>query len=133
MQKPKIFVSYSLKDVAWARQFVEALASNGVDVWFDAYRIPPGSPIQAEIEKGLRESDLIVTLITPESAQTPNLFFELGAAVGMGKAVVPIVPRGMDLSQLPHPLRLRQVLVRSTPKETAKQLVAQIKPQLAAA
>ena len=78
MQKPKIFVSYSLMDVAWARQFVDALASNGVDVWFDAYRTPPGSPIQPEIEKGLRESDFIVTLITSESAQTPNLFFELG-------------------------------------------------------
>jgi predicted nucleotide-binding protein len=131
MQKPKIFISYSNKDIAWARQFVDALQALGVEVWFAERQVPPGRPLQAEVEKALRESDSIVTLLTPDSAQTPNLFFELGAAVGLGKNIIPVVPTEMDQSQLPPPLRARQVLVRSTPKDTAKRLAARLKPEAA--
>jgi len=131
MQKPKVFISSSNKDISWARQFVEALQAQGVAVWFSERQVPPGRPFQAEVEKALRESDFIATLITPDSAESPNLFFELGAAVGMGKVIVPIVPKDMDLATLPPPLRTRQVLVRSTPKETAKLFVAQLKPEAA--
>jgi predicted nucleotide-binding protein len=131
MQKPKVFISYSNKDISWVRQFVDALQDLAVDVWFAERQVPAGRPLQAEVEKALRESDAIVTLLTPDSAQSPNLFFELGAAVGLGKNIVPIVPREMEMSQVPPPLRARQVLVRSTPKETAKLFVSQLKPQAA--
>jgi hypothetical protein len=131
MHKPKVFVSYLNRDISWVRQFVEALQSLGIDVWFAEQQVPPGRPVQSETEKAMRESDFLVTLITPDSAQTPNLFFELGAAVGLGKVIVPIVPKEMDLSKLPQPLRTRQVLVRSTPRETARLFAAQLKPQAA--
>ncbi len=129
MEKPKVFISYSTRDTAWARQFAEALAAQEVEVWFDANRIPPGQPVREELEKGFRRSDIIVMLITPESVRAPNLFFEMGAAVATGKTVVPVILKEMDLSELPAPLRLRQVVVRSTPKETAKQLAAHLKTQ----
>jgi len=48
--------------------------------------------------------------------------FELGAAVGLGKRVVPIVPREFQSSEPPYPLRSRQGIVRGTPQETAKKL-----------
>jgi hypothetical protein len=54
----------------------------------------------------------------------PDLFFEVGAAVGMGKRLVPILPKEYEPSELPYPLRVRQGILRETPEETAKKLVA---------
>ena len=129
MGKPKVFVSYSTKDISWVRQFVDALIAHDVDVWFDAYRVPLGRPLQGEMERGFRESDFLVILVTPDLIQTPQIFFGLGAAAGMGKTIVPVVPREMDLAQLPEPLRVRQIVIRTSPKETAKHLAAQLKPE----
>src|SRR5438445_291680 len=74
------------------------------------------------LEAGLRESDVLVALIDPSSSLKPNLFFELGAAIGMGKRVVPIVPREFDASKLPFELRTRRYLIRDSPEDTAEEL-----------
>jgi hypothetical protein len=65
---------------------------------------------------------VLVALLDAESPSKPNLFFELGAAIGMGKRVVAIVPRGMDQSVLPLDVRLRRYLIRDTPEQTAEEL-----------
>jgi hypothetical protein len=70
----------------------------------------------------LRESDLFV-LIDPHNVKTPSLLFELGAAIGMGKRVVAIVPKDFDPTKLPLPLRARRFLVKERPSATANELV----------
>ena len=70
----------------------------------------------------LRSSDVLVALLDEESPSKPYLFFELGAAIGMGKKVVPIVPQGLDPSALPLDVRLRRYLIRNTPEQTAEEL-----------
>jgi nucleoside 2-deoxyribosyltransferase len=82
----------------------------------------------AALEAGLRESDVLVALIDPQSSLKPNLFFELGAAIGMGKRVVPIVPRELDTSKLPLELRTRRYLLRASPEDTAEQLAHSLLP-----
>ena len=47
---------------------------------------------------------------------------ELGAAISMGKRVVPIVPRDLDPRALPFDVRLRRYLIRETPEQTAEEL-----------
>jgi hypothetical protein len=74
------------------------------------------------LEKGLRASDVFVTLIESDSLKNPNLYFELGAAIGMRKKLVAIVPKDIDPSQLPIELRLRRYLVRNSPEGTAEEL-----------
>jgi hypothetical protein len=39
---------------------------------------------------------VLVALLDADSSSQPNLFFELGAALGMGKRVVTIVPKDLD-------------------------------------
>ena len=70
----------------------------------------------------MRGSDVLVALLDPESPAKPNLFFELGAAIGMGKRVVSIVPKGMNPNNLPLDVRLRRYLVRDSPEQTAEEL-----------
>lgn len=122
MGKPSVFISYSRRDADWARSFAEALRQRGVSVWFDEFDVRPGESWRDAVESALRNSDVIVSLLDPEYPSKPAMFFELGAAIGMGKKVVPIVPKEVDPSSLPLDLRLRRHLVRDSPEETAAEL-----------
>jgi hypothetical protein len=120
----KVFISHTAHDTEWARSFAKALKERGVTVWFDEFDVQPGESLREALESGLRNSDVFVALLDAEAPAKPNLFFELGAAIGMGKRVVPIVPKGIDLGALPLDLRLRRYLVRDTPEQTAEDLSA---------
>jgi TIR domain len=124
MTKPRVFVSYSSRDGDWAQAFAQSLEKFGVKVWIDRLSLVPGQTWPAVLEKALRESDVVAVVVNPAEALRPDLFFEIGAAVGMGKRLVPIFPKDYDLSELPYPLRVRHGILRETPEETAKKLVA---------
>ena len=122
MDKPRVFISHSALDLEWARSFAQALKERGVPVWFDEFDVRPGESIREALESGLRGSDVVVALLDPANPANPNLFFELGAGIGMGKRVVSIVPKGMDPGNLSLDVRLRRYLVRDSPEHTAEEL-----------
>ena len=122
MGKPKVFISYSRRDVDWARSFAQALKQRGVIVWFDEFDVQPGESLRDALESALRNSDVLVALLDAEYPSKPAVFFELGAAIGMGKKVVAIVPKNLDPATLHLDLRLRRYLVRDSPEETAEEL-----------
>jgi len=122
MEKRKVFISHSTGDAEWARSFAQALKARGVAVWFEEFDVRPGESVRDALEAGLRSSDVLVALLDPDSPSRPDLFFELGAAIGMGKKVVPIVPKNLDPSVLPFDMRLRRYLIRDTPEQTADEL-----------
>jgi hypothetical protein len=126
MTAPKIFISYSHSDRAWAEKFAETMVKSGMNVWFDQFNIKAGEPLSEAIEKGLRASDVVVLLISPENINRPNLFFELGAALGMNKIIIPIVPENLDPHNLPLPLQRIKFLVRASPEDTAKELTSEL-------
>ena len=125
MHRHTVFISYPSSDEHWAREFAESLKSHGLSVWFDKFIVQPGESLRDALEKGLRDSDVIVTLISPESVTRPSLLFEVGAALGMGKSIVAIVPEEFDVSQLPQSLRLRRTLTKHSPQATAEELVSE--------
>jgi hypothetical protein len=104
--------------------FAQCLKRFGVDAWLDREEVRPGEAWPATVEKALRESDVIAVVVNPAETFRPDLLFEVGAAVGMGKRLVPILPQEFELSKLPYPLRIRQGIQRGTPEETAKKLAA---------
>ncbi|MGD0298049.1 MAG: toll/interleukin-1 receptor domain-containing protein [Bryobacteraceae bacterium] len=122
MQKRSVFISHSARDADWVRSFAEALGQRGVTVWLDGLDDRTSEPAVDELEAGFRSSDLLVALLDADSSLSPNLFFELGAAIGMGKRVLAIVPRAVDPSDLPLKMRLWRYLVRDTPELTAEEL-----------
>ncbi len=122
MNEPKVFISHSVKDADWVRSFAQALQQRGVSVWFDGLDVEPGNSLPDALEDGLRNSDVLVALVDSESSWMPNVLFELGAAIGMGKRVVSIVPKGIEPTALPFDVRLRRYLVRETPEQTAEEL-----------
>jgi len=54
-----VFLSYSAKDKAVARDVAERLRKDGVKVWFDEWEIRPGDSIPSKIEEGLKRSRVL--------------------------------------------------------------------------
>jgi len=125
MKKRRIFISHAQSDREWVRAFAEALAAQGADVWLDELQLQPGERVEREMERGFRDSDVIAFVITADNVRGPNFFFELGAAIGLGKRAVPILSQDVPNSEVPYPLRVRRFLPRESPEETAKKLLAE--------
>ena len=81
MSSPQVFISYAGADVDWARSFAEALQKQQITVWFDQFDVAPGQPWREALEAGLRDSDVLVTLVHRDLLKKPALYFELGAAI----------------------------------------------------
>ncbi len=88
----------------------EELQCRGIEAW-TAYELPSmGVSVQEHVEKTLRASDLVIAVISTESS--PNVFFELGLAQGLGKQILLLV--SPEYGQLPSNLAGR-VYVRADP------------------
>lgn len=79
------FVSFSAASSQYAAQVAELLQKLGVET----YRadLLPGQEIRREIMMALRAADL-VCLIVGEASPSPNMAFEAGLAMGLGKPVL---------------------------------------------
>ena len=125
MTTKRVFISYSGSDVdrEWVRAFARSLEQQGASVWFDETRLHPGDSIRDALAEGLRNSDIVVSLIDPNNLRRPDTNFEIGAALGMDKRLIAIVSEDLDPSLRPQPLRVRRYLTKRSPEETARALV----------
>jgi hypothetical protein len=131
MTKRKVFISYSHRDAEWVRQFAEALREQDVDAWFDDSQIKAGEAWDETIEMALRGSDAIVAVLTSASANSPYMFAEYGAALGMGKPYIPIISSDLEKSAIPSAFRARRSITSSEPDEAAREVAKAVKAQAA--
>ena len=127
MPRRNIFISHSRTNSKWAKRLAKELVSNGLHVWLDEDIIKPGSSLQREIEKALRESDTIVALVDEDTANSPNLFFEMGLAFAMGKRILPVILGEINTSKLPFDLKQLRFLNKPTLERVVTELVSQAK------
>lgn len=126
--KPRVFISYSPRDAdrRWLRGFVRALNRRGASAWWDELEVPAGESLVDAVEKAMRDSDIILVILSPDALHSANLAFEIGAALGMGKRLVAVVPKSIDLQDVPIPLRTRRFLMQESPDDTARQLLGAV-------
>jgi hypothetical protein len=120
----RVFISHAGSDSLWAQALAASLEKAGADAWLDRQDPQWGEVFEHELERALRESNLVVGLVAPENAENPYLNFELGAAMGMGKRLIGIVSQDFDEARLPLPLRRQINLIKGSPEQTAQQLLA---------
>lgn len=82
----RIFLSYGIEDRSLAGAVRDTLEQGGYEV-LDASQVVSGDPWQASIQKMLRESDLVLGLVTSEFA-SPNLVTELNSAHRTAKPTI---------------------------------------------
>lgn len=68
----KVFISYSQRDEALASRVVASLEEGGLDAWFSKREIMPGDNWADKIAQGLRESDAMVVLLTPNALESDS-------------------------------------------------------------
>jgi hypothetical protein len=127
MSAASVFISYSHQDLDhdWLQAFANALRDQDVNVWFDEWEIKPGDRIADAVETGLRASDAVVAVIPSSSLKRPNLYFELGAALGANKRLILVVDPS-SASSIPYDLRHRRWIAFKAPEETAREVAEAI-------
>src|ERR1700752_25431 len=100
-----VFISYSRKDIDFARKLTEALKGQGLDSWIDWEGIPPTVDWWKEIEKGIEEADIFLFLISPDSVKSKVCKQEIEHAAKNGKHIIPIVVRDTSADEAPDEIR----------------------------
>ena len=93
------------------------------------YKLRTGSHTSTQLKQELNEAELVICILTPVSAESEWVRFELGAAWAMqDKWVVPLLA-GLDYEELPGPLREVHA-VKATDGDGIYQLLDEIRDKL---
>jgi hypothetical protein len=117
-----VFLSYSYQDRAWVSQFTEALTAAGIHNWFDIGHILPGENWQEKLEEALREAEIMIIFLSEDSVQSPNVLFELGAAVAGEKKIIPVLIVDNEPQTIPAPVSQLVYLRANSPTEAGKRV-----------
>jgi TIR domain len=80
MAKPKIFVSHSTKDTAFASTLVNDLNTAGAQAWMDVNDLGAGN-FQANISKALADCEWFLLVLTPNALSSDWVRMEVDAAI----------------------------------------------------
>jgi len=101
----QIFICYARADKQFANQLIEDLSAYDIKVWMDVRSIPSGSNWDMEVQKGLERSDIMLVLLSPESAASQNVADEWSYFIEHDK---PIIPLMIKPCEVPFRLSRRQ-------------------------
>jgi TIR domain-containing protein len=74
-----LFLSYSPNDIDHLLPLAERLRAEGLNLWFDSYKVEPGDSFVRKISEGLAESDRLVVAWSQNSAASEHVQNELDA------------------------------------------------------
>lgn len=99
-QTASAFISYARADKKVAELLQRALEMRGINAWRDIVHLDRGKKTSEEIKKTIRESDVFVFLITPQSLKSSFIReIEIPAAIENKKVIYPIF-YGVDPEEL---------------------------------
>jgi WD40 repeat protein len=91
-----VFISYSRKDVEFARRLANELTKTDRDVWIDWEDIPRAADWLNEIYTGIESADTFVFIVSPNSLRSEVCNYELGHARSQNKRVIPVIYETID-------------------------------------
>jgi hypothetical protein len=87
----KIFISYSRKDIDFARRLAGDLEKAGYDVWWDISDLRGGDDWVREIPAAIEGSDFFIVVLTPNAAVSEWVRKEYTQALSLRKKIIPIM------------------------------------------
>jgi WD40 repeat protein len=100
-----VFISYSRKDIAFARLLHTSLKNNGFETWIDWQDIPPSVDWMAEVHEAIEGADTFVFIISDTSVESEICGLEIEHAIENNKRLVPIVISDIEAERVPRALR----------------------------
>ena len=86
-----VFISYSRKDIAFARLIRESLQECQVDTWIDWDRIPVGERWWPEICEAIQNANVFMFIISQNSIGSKVCKEEIEPALQNHKRIIPVV------------------------------------------
>jgi hypothetical protein len=123
----RVFVSYSRHNLGAVTELIRDLNAVGVQTWHDQ-TLTGGQRWWDNILANIRECDIFILALSPESLESEACKSELDYVVQLGKPILPVlVSDGVNLNLLPRPLSDIQIAdCRSGEKESVFTLVKSI-------
>ena len=90
MPLPHVFISYSRKDFGFAGDLRRDLSGHGVCCWIDQYDIYGMAEWREEIARAIRQCDVFLIVLSPDSVQSAHVRQELAFADSLGRRIVPV-------------------------------------------
>jgi hypothetical protein len=90
---PQIFISYSRKDIAFARRLAGDLEKVGYNVWWDLTDLRGGDDWPRVIPAAIEASQYVIVVLSPNSAISDWVAKEYTQALGLRKRIIPIMLR----------------------------------------
>jgi hypothetical protein len=106
-ERAKVFVSYSRSDLEFADQLVAGLNLCGFAPTIDRQGIDGGEAWQAKLSALIGDSDTVVFVLSPTSAQSQVCLWEVEEAARLGKRLIPVL--ALALGEVQPPPRLREL------------------------
>ena len=85
-----VFISYSSKDKLTADAVCAAMESRGIRCWIAPRDVLPGVPYAAALVNALRDSRIMVLVLSSDANQSQQVLRELERAASRGLAIIPL-------------------------------------------
>lgn len=95
-----LFISYSRKDIEFARFLTSELKRHGQAVWIDWQDSPGGVDRLAEIHRSIENADTVVFIITQHSLTSEICNHELAHARRFNKRILPVIRQRIEKETL---------------------------------
>jgi hypothetical protein len=87
---PRVFLSYSSKDLVTARELCRVLESNGYDVWMAPDSIAGADPWVDQILTAIQDCPCMVVLLSENATASRHVAREVSLALESNKGVIPV-------------------------------------------
>lgn len=125
----KVFISHTHRDSDLAMDLARRLKEVGVKVFPVEKSAVNAESLITTVNRGLREADGVIVIVTDSSVNSPGLNSQKGAALALGKRVTPIVV-GIEEDELP-PFISKYEYVRYADLHVYIPIVARRRPRTA--
>ena len=98
------FISYSRKDITFARRLHDGMQARGFESWIDWKDIPPSADWKREIKEAIERSDAFIVILSPHSVDSKTCSEEVTHAIENNKRLIPIVLGKLDPAAVPPQL-----------------------------
>ena len=92
-----IFISYSRQCIGFVDDLAHKFQKQGFPIWTDYLSLVPGRPWAEQIEKGLREADLLLLVVSPESVSSRSVEVEWRHFLEHKKRIILLVFQAVPL------------------------------------
>ena len=105
-----IFVSYARVDSSIALRLSDELAGQHFSIWIDQINIRPGDHWDRAVQNALKESEIMLLVLTSASAASGNVADEYHYFLQNTKLIIPILAGDFDMPDMPYRLSRLQYI-----------------------